>query len=583
MKPANLRTCSNLTGRRCALAIGIVAIGVAGCSMSADSNASPDAELSDLTSFAVSGTWSFHSSEITGGGLANQIAVHPTSANSATIGGDSWGLFNTRTQGDLWLGAMKAGGTAASAYTGDDGEYYSSGLAYSLKNPNIIYALVGRIEGTATQGGFVAVKGNTVQLYNHVSSTAPVCPGGSEPNWNRSNHPRPKGKLLVDYDVATATEYIYAGGGNGTGIFRSTDAGASWIKLGLSSLSANDFITGMALDPGNPQKLVITTKGTPNSSGVSAGQEFILTGVRGSPNAVNQSSVNLGGKQFESITRIGTALWVAARRDGIYRSTTGGASWTPVYAAKGDDTTTIGGAQRLIVAACTSANTGRGTADCVYRSTNGGSSWDYPFTTASQNYAEWGTNQKWWHADSIGAMPSGTSYVANDIKVATDGTTVYMAGRAGVWISRDSGASFRPDVAGLSGTMHNHFGVSGTTVMVDDVDFTCETTPTSAHYDTSSLIGDPTATAACSFGPGGTMTATGGGHTIFVTSPTLAGETSHFYVDCPGGHLNNCTSANDRADDWYKSTIIKPSDVLFANGYFYIAQYGGGVILAHLN
>ena len=44
-------------------------------------------------------------------------------------------------------------------------------------------------------------------------------------------------------------EYIFAGGGNGTGIFRSTTGGAAWDNIGLRTLSSTECLTRMAMDP----------------------------------------------------------------------------------------------------------------------------------------------------------------------------------------------------------------------------------------------------------------------------------------------------------------------------------------------
>ena len=504
-----------------------------------------DYVLTDPASVAASaraGTWLFNQSEITGGGLAMEIAVDPWQTGFVTVGGDSWGLYNSRNAGNQWLPALE--GTAQAAMTGDKGTFYYSGLAYSKKERGVVYGLLGQV--SASGGGFVVMDGYKVRRINLAVS-------GAE-SQNRHDHPRPNGKrILVDADSAGSTEFIYVGGGKGTGVFRSTTQGASFEAIGLAgTLATTDVITGMALDPADHTRLLVSTRDT---------KLYVLANLRGPAASVAIQEVSIAPHQFEELAAVNGVLWAAGRREGLFKSMDGGRTWTSAGTFPSSvDLVTVAGRGRSVFAGCVADGQ---TPHCIYRSLDGGAS----FTSVADNPSalEWGSNQTWWHAAEKGSFINGSGYVTSGIALdAVNENIVYVAGRAGVWKSEDSGDTWRPAVVGLGGTMHEKFGWNGTDVMVSDVDFGCFKTSAADHFRA------PAEASGCSFNPTSGLKVTAGADIIEVVPPTAAGIPARFLVN-----------GVDQADEFFKAGITRPKDVYYSQGYVYIAQFGGGVVLAH--
>ncbi|PTL84800.1 hypothetical protein [Vitiosangium sp. GDMCC 1.1324] len=517
----------------------------------------------DTQAAASHGTWVFRQSEITGGGLVTEIAVSPWTSGHATVGGDSWGLYNTRTSGNQWLPAMKS--SPGNPMTGEQGTSYYSGLAYS-KNPhqkNVVYGLLGRCGGKPGEGGFIAVEGDTVLRFN------PNGPKGTESHCKRQHHPRPTGnRIVVDWDATASKEYIYAAGGNGTGLWRSQNGGADWVNIGLAKKNEKPVITGMALVPGDNDSIVVTTR---------TSTIYVVSNIRSAATGdAKVQTVDLGktlaGLQFEEVTDIGGTLYAAARSHGIYTSKDG-IHWSPTRGTIPStvNVVTVGGnsSGSLVFAGCVAD---KATPHCIYRTKDGGGSWAP--VADNPDFTEWGSNQKWWHSNLASAMINGHSYVTSQIAVDKNGTTVYVAGRAGVWKSEHSGDSWRPAVVGLGGTMHHFVEWDGTFIETDDVDFYCEKSTPADRFLVSSGIQNPPkgGCPAIDAGPTKSLTTTfnNGATTVTVVPPSADGTPSKFLVN-----------GKDEATDWFRAQVIRPSDVLFHDGTLYIAQFGGGLVVGH--
>lgn len=532
--------------------------------------------------------WHFRQSEVTGGGLATEIAVSPSRSRQATVGGDSWGLYNTSNAGDEWLPAMKSSDTAL--MTGDNGTFYYSGLAYSKdpNRPDVVYGLLGRC-GKA-DGGFVVVKGDTVQSIDTSG------PQGGEPGCDRTIHPRPTGnRVVVDWDGSK--EYIYVAGGasvpkgpTGTpGVWRLESGEKHFTRIALGK--ENPVITGMALVPGHPDELIVTTNGDHQPT------LYVLSNIRSSPDQVQPKPVNVdNGVQFEEVVGLGDKLYAAARHHGVYVAKTATledllTSWTAMSNGIPStvDVVTVGGSASgsRVFAGCVQKSktppdsASDSTPGCIYRTTNHAQSWQAVAQPNAVCFREWGSGQTWWHSvSSARAMIDGPSYITSQIAVdAKDEKLVYVAGRAGVWKSEDGGDHWRPAVVGLGGTMHSNIHLVGTDhLQTDDADFCFENSAVSDHFLDSEKITSPgkdCPVPQCETSQS-QLTTTLNGVKIEVKPPSVSPVTgknmpAQFLV---GGH--------DKADEWFKAQVIKPRWVLATpDGYVYIVQCGGGVVLAH--
>ncbi|MCB9089155.1 MAG: T9SS type A sorting domain-containing protein [Calditrichae bacterium] len=147
--------------------------------------------------------------------------------------------------------------------------------------------------------------------------------------------PRNVGGRISDLELSpTSFDTIYAGTASG-GIFRSVDAGNSWEPVfdGALSLSIGD----LALDPANP-RIIYAGTGEVNAGGGS--QTYDGTGLYRSSDA-GESWAHLGLEDTRYISRVVIdpkdlqrifvgamgKLFAGSAERGLYRSTDGGQSW----------------------------------------------------------------------------------------------------------------------------------------------------------------------------------------------------------------------------------------------------------------
>jgi photosystem II stability/assembly factor-like uncharacterized protein len=156
--------------------------------------------------------------------------------------------------------------------------------------------------------------------------------------------PQSMGALAVAPDgtlYAGTGEPDHGGGGSyyGTGVYRSTDGGASWTSLGLADTGA---IGRIRIDPANPKRIFVAAQGrlfdTGGDRGVylseDAGASWrqVLDGLNDSTGAIDLA-VNPANPDI-----VLAALWDKLRfpdgreyggpGSGVYRSTDGGETWS---------------------------------------------------------------------------------------------------------------------------------------------------------------------------------------------------------------------------------------------------------------
>jgi photosystem II stability/assembly factor-like uncharacterized protein len=169
--------------------------------------------------------------------------------------------------------------------------------------------------------------------------------------------------LAVDPKVATT---VYAGTGccsGPTGVFKSTDAGATW-----SSSLSTETIGGIAIDPQTPSTVYAATGGGPTS-----GAGIFKTTNGG----VTWSSANTGLTRSNILVvaidpQTPSILYAGANPGGVFKSTNGGASWSPMNVGLGSLTVFA-----LVIDPQTPTTLYAGTdgSVSVFKSTNGGASW----------------------------------------------------------------------------------------------------------------------------------------------------------------------------------------------------------------
>ncbi|HKA36872.1 MAG TPA: hypothetical protein VKH43_08635 [Thermoanaerobaculia bacterium] len=230
-------------------------------------------------------------------------------------------------------------------------------------------------------------------------------------------------------------QVLYAGNTSGSGMYKSTDAGAHWSSINkglptnqISGNSSLPLITSFAIDPTNTATVYATTYGNGLFKSTDGGANWALAPgsmrsnyiwsilvASGQPSAVYVGTAGAGAYRSAdsgaTFTAINTGLrlsvvnglvadaaspatFYAGNFDGIYRSTDGGGSWQP-YGSGLPVVPILALASRSGTPQTLFAGT-RGTG--VYKSSDGGATW----TASSQGLADS-------YVSAVAVDPSATS------------------------------------------------------------------------------------------------------------------------------------------------------------------------------
>ena len=380
-------------------------------------------------SAAVISNYTFEST-VEGGGFQNVIAADPSGSGRVVIGGDVSGFSFSVDDGGSWETSNRGVPQLSMRQVAT--------VAFSPTDPDTIYAGVGH---AGKQGGFLASQdgGSTWT----VRSTVPQFSG----SYNTvagipKRHPRSTGSLIV---VDAARSLLYAATFD-DGVMRSADGGATWTKIGL----AGKYLRSLVMDPNDPNTLFAASYG----NGV-----WKTTAASGAPSWARLTS---SPGIVEELAWVGSTLYAAAGPNGIFRVTSGGGIWTKLGAGilPGTKTqwTTIGG-----IVGCNGpvlyAGSTPGGPWSVARSANGGSSWSsLTGATVGTTIGGPGGHQWWLAQQKASLMLGGRGYTAAQMTVLPPTTScgperVLLAGRSGVWGTKDAGASWYPMVTTLGTTV----------------------------------------------------------------------------------------------------------------------------------
>ena len=158
---------------------------------------------------------------------------------------------------------------------------------------------------------------------------------------------------------------------------------------------------------------------------------------------------------------VGTDLYAAAGSNGIYRVTEGGLGWTRLGTGSlpttGPTWTTVAGIVGCQGTILYAGAHGSG-AWSLARSADEGATWS-PVTSATISTTVGGAGgERWWLSTrKPHLMLGGSGYTAGQLlilppEMPCGPEQVLLAGRSGIWSSRDAGAHWFPDVEGLATT-----------------------------------------------------------------------------------------------------------------------------------
>lgn len=281
--------------------------------------------------------------------------------------------------------------------------------------------------------------------------------------------------LVID---PTDTTRIFAAGVGG-GVWRSTDAGDTWVPT--DDLMANLAVCSMVMDPTDTNTLFAGT-----------------------------------GEGFSNVDAI--------RGDGIFRTADGGATWTQIEATRGNsnffyvNSLAISSNGQILLA---------GTTTGIHRSANGGQSWNHVLNVGIGNLAFDPSNS---NNAVAGGLSDGRAYFSTDggntwqeairppspngrvqlCYAVANPSTVYASVEAGsqIWRSTDGGQTYTSRNATYGGVAANFLGTQG-------------------WYDNVIWAGDPTNVNLVLVGGIDLWRSTDGGNTLRPISTWWSDQSAH--------------------------------------------------------
>ncbi len=307
-------------------------------------------------SHAIFNNWS---SSGPAGAVVKSLAIDPATpttiyagtANAgvykSTNGGSTWNSANSGLPGNAAINALRLAGSSLYAGSQGNGLFKSSGGAsWSTVNG-----------GWAATANISAVVGNGTDIYVAINGGG-VYKGAGGTTWVSLNATGlTSGNILSLAVVPTSPATLYAGS-NGSGAFRSTDDGATWASLN-TGLPGSSTITALAVD----------SSATPFIyAGTDLGKVYRI--ANNSSTWSETTTQPSSGVAISGIVTKGTEIYVMTAGKGLFHSTDGGATWSPLNSTLPNTTVNA-----LALDPISTFNLYAGTGGGIFKSTNSGITW----------------------------------------------------------------------------------------------------------------------------------------------------------------------------------------------------------------
>ena len=310
-------------------------------------------------------TWLSFPTNLAADDYVVSMAVDPTAVSTVYIG-TLTGLFRSADGGRTWAATAGMPATVVQA------------LAFDPSSPSTIYAAT------------ILLSGRSGAVFKSTDSGR---------NWAVAGT---TGLNLVALAVDPSRPTTIYGCAQ-SGVVRSVDGGATWTSIGAAGSGSY-----LAIDPGQPSRIYAVTE-----AGFFRGEDgdAALSPIRFGPGAGEE----IRAQAVTVVPSSPSAVLVAAR-DGILRSTDGGASWALAEAGGHSNI------QAVVVCPLALGSVYAGSRGGVFESSDAGGTWTAPDLASPETYA-------------LAVVPG-------------DPSTVFAAGR-GLSRSADAGATWDPTGEGL--------------------------------------------------------------------------------------------------------------------------------------
>lgn len=200
------------------------------------------------------------------GGTVGNVVVDPSTPSTVYAVADQQ-IFKSTDSGATWALILSA---ASPTLTGD--------IAIDPQSPATLYAVFGVFLGapgniTAEQGVVASDPGGIYKSIDGGATWSQIDKGiGLNTNWETGGHGTQAVDTLCHVAVDPVTEGVVYAGGCSSGMYKSTDGGASWkpIDTGLAPASvAANVVNNLVVDPVTPAVLYVDSSylvQTPTSS-----------------------------------------------------------------------------------------------------------------------------------------------------------------------------------------------------------------------------------------------------------------------------------------------------------------------------